>query len=757
MHNMDRKARRYKDSAESAQNDELPPMETVCKQLDGNLVASTVLKVYLRIRPQVGGRTFTNPAFHPCNEKTVESTTATLEHQHQRRFSFTKVFPEGSSQQLLFQEAVQEPVDAFINGANVLLFTYGPTAGGKTYTMQGPPEDPGVVPRTLDRLFKALGPQMGKGAPARPDCFNDVALLSAEQEASVLLQKNKLLGEKGARSAADFSTFSLPASDSDGSLSLSCSRNYSCGDRAQVWLWLSIYEIYNEGIYDLLLPSLETATKKKGGQRRTILKLGEDRAKRAFVRGLVEVPVHSADEAHRLLCLARHNQSFAETQLNCRSSRSHCVFTVRLLSPTVSSRDGSKSWHVNTLMLCDLAGSERPSKAGTDGPRLREAGRINTSLMVLGRCLEGLRNNQDAPKKACVPFRESKLTKVMQAYFTTGGQVSLIVNICPAMSMLEESLNALKFAAVAIEVVPQQLELRHTRCKEAVRRLTERWNRASGRFHATPLSPIPGKDVAAAGALNADEAEELFDIIEAQRRDLEALEEELSNVRGQLAWAQKMAAAHKAEVNDYEGLVKDLERSLRLQRERSDREMAIRVENACEITRLEMYRKAERGSIMELLGHLDEAKHRIAELEEELAERTVQDDSMAEDCREQPQQSAMAPVEAKEEEPGHLQQASKSALEEHILEETADENCPRRTTRNTRRTIRATRSKAKSVVPCELSDSVGHFRTLRRTALCTEKSASPPDDALEEQQHDHRAVLADGNAESSPLKRLATS
>lgn len=756
---MDVQASSSKDSEESAQSDELLSMETVCKELDDKFLASSALKVFLRIRPRVGGRTFTNPAFQPCDDKTVESTAATLEHQHQKRFSFTKVFPEGSSQQELFEEAVRNPVDAFIDGANVLLFAYGPTAGGKTYTMQGTPANPGVVPRTLDRLFKALGPQVCKGAPARPECFNDVALLSTEEEASALLLKNKLLGEKGARGAEDFNTFNLPASDSDGPLMLSRDSNYSYGGRVQVLIWLSFYEIYNEGIYDLLLPSLEAATKKKRGQRRPTLKLGEDRAKRSFVRGVIEVPVHSADEAHRLLCLACKNQSIAETQLNHSSSRSHCIFTVRIVNYNVDSRDGSKSWHVNTLMLCDLAGSERASKSGTDGQRLREAGRINTSLLVLSRCLEGLRNNQDAPKKAPVPFRESKLTKVMQAYFTTGGQVSLIVNISPALSTLEESLNALKFSAVAIEVVPQRLELRRTRCKEAARRLTERWN--LGMFSATPFTPIPDMDVAATGALDAGEAEELFETIEAQRREIEALEQELKDTRSQLAWERKMVAAHKAEVGDYEDIVKSLEKSLHAQRERLNHEMAVRIENACEITRLQMNKelKAERNSVMELLESLEKANDRIAELEKALTEqRTAQDDSTTEDGCEELQHVDIAAVEAKEEKQSHLQQALKSAVE-HVEDEGSDENCPRRSTRSTRRTIRATWSMATSGAPSELSDNFAHFKALRRTTSRVKKSVLPPDDALEEeqQQHDHRAVLADSNAESSPLKRLATS
>ncbi|XP_070386551.1 kinesin-like protein KIF20A isoform X2 [Dermacentor albipictus] len=666
---MERPGRPYTGSAESAQSasaEVWPPVETVCKQLDANFSASSVLKVYLRIRPRIGGRSFTNPAFKPCDDTTVESTTATLEHQHQKRFTFTKVFPEGSSQEQLFMEAVRDPVDAFVNGANVLLFAYGPTAGGKTYTMQGPPTDPGVVPRTLDRLFKLLGPQVCKGAPVRPDCFDDIVSLSADEEASVLLQKAKLLGEKGARSAADFSTFHLPANDSDGSLFLSRSSDGGCGENAQALLWLSFYEIYNEGIYDLLLPSAEAASKKKGGQRRTILKLGEDRAKRAFVRGLVEVPVHSADEAHRLLCLARENQTFAETQLNCSSSRSHCVFTVRLVASGVDSRDGSRNWHVSTLMLCDLAGSERPSKTGTAGSRLREAGRINTSLMVLSRCLEGLRNNKDASRKAPVPFRESKLTQVMQAYFTTRGQVSLVVNICPAMSMLEESLNALKFSAVAIEVVPLQLESRHVRCKEAVRRLTERWHHASGGegLHVGSLAPNMAEDVAALAALDADDAEELFETIEALERDLE-------DTRGQLKWAQKMAAAKEAQVNDYKGLVKQLEQELRKQRDSADREMAIRVRNACEITRLDLYHQAERGSTMDLLGKLEEAQYRIAKLEKELNAQAVHDVSVAEERH--PPAPTTVEVETQTEEFGDVPPAAATLKAQARLSEVESE------------------------------------------------------------------------------------
>ncbi|XP_077563537.1 uncharacterized protein LOC144179168 isoform X2 [Haemaphysalis longicornis] len=621
---MAQSARPYKDSAESAltvDEDCLPPVDSL-RQIVLNLTTSSALNVYVRLRPRVGGKPFSNPAIKPRSDTTVETTTATAEHQQQKRFSFTKVFTELTGQSQVFEEAMRSPLDAFVEGKNVLLFAYGPTASGKTHTMQGPLKDPGIVPRTLDRLFKLLGSQVCKGAPVRPDCFEDVVPLNSEEEAAVLALKQELLAERGARSAADFSTFHLPpGGDSQDSLLASrFSDESSTSSGLEVMVWLSFYEIYNEGLYDLLV-SAAPANKKVRGGRRTLLKLGEDRSKRSFVRGLVEVPVHNADEAHRLLCLARHNQSIAETSLNRSSSRSHCVFTVRL----VCSVGGE--WRVSTLMLCDLAGSERPSKTGAGGPRLREAGRINTSLMVLSRCLEGLRHNRDSSaKKAPVPFRESKLTQVMQAYFTTGGHVSLVVNISPSLSMLEESLNALKFSAVACEVVPLQLETRHERCHRAVRRLTKVWQRTSrgdGRPDPDQVSPssTSADDDYDDAPMDAADVEELFDTVS-------ALQLELASTQERLKHCERMANAYQAKCGEYEEMVTALEQTKRMLRENADREMSVRVRSACEITRLEMYRQAEAGSVMELLGRCEENERRLAELQKLLDERPAHGEAL---------------------------------------------------------------------------------------------------------------------------------
>lgn len=215
-----------------------------------------------------------------------------------------------------------------------------------------------------------------------------VQWLGPWEENRILKKRDDLLKLQRARNAAEYSTFLFPSLSSDTSILPPKPR--------EVVVWVSCYEIYNENIYDLLVP-LER------GQRRT-LKLGEDRNHRSYVKDLTEVPVQTAEDAYGLFCTARRNLSIAETRLNQSSSRSHCMFNVRLVR---CDEDGPA---VSCLTLCDLAGSNNPTKTGNMGSRLREAGRINNSLVVLGRCLKALRLGKGAEKWA--PFRDSKLTQV---------------------------------------------------------------------------------------------------------------------------------------------------------------------------------------------------------------------------------------------------------------------------------------------------------------------------------------------------------
>lgn len=129
-----------------------------------------------------------------------------------------------------------------------------------------------------------------------------------------------------------------------------------------------------------------------------------------------EICVRSADDAVRVLLFGKENLHFAATKLNHNSSRSHCLFTVKLIR--TNHCDEPSEAAINMMSFVDLAGMERTTKTQSRGERLKEAGSINTSLLILGRCIDAMRNNQqNVMNKTMIPYRESKLTRVLQHFF----------------------------------------------------------------------------------------------------------------------------------------------------------------------------------------------------------------------------------------------------------------------------------------------------------------------------------------------------
>ncbi|XP_077502993.1 kinesin-like protein KIF20A [Amblyomma americanum] len=473
-------------------------------------VPTADVKSFVRIRPRFSGALFKEPAFEAVCDTTVVTTTTTTECNTQKRFRFHKVMPQRSTQEEVHAAVMTGALQSYLKGGHVLVLCCGPTGAGKTHTLEGNYRDPGILPRALSILFRPRGPEVSGAAGVRPNLFSDVKPLSAAEAEELLGYKGKLLQEKGARAPPDFAAFALD----DQRCALESTN--STGERQRkVGLWVSSFEVYRDGIYDLLLPSSE-ARNKEPGKRRVPLKIGEDGAKRAFVKGLLEVPVHSADEAHRLLCLARANQTTAETQLGGRAVRSHLVLTVRMATSAAPGDDDQGSWGVSVLTFIELVSSEKPAKAGGDGSLLREAGHINASLLVLGRCMEAV-GLKETSKKGPVPFRDSRLTQVIQPFFTTGAEVALLTNISPALSTFEESLNALKFAATSVNEAPLPLVPlmpRQERCRRAARRLTEVWlTHVRGGDASEPGSTL--EPDAGAAPLNAAQTDELFETIAA--------------------------------------------------------------------------------------------------------------------------------------------------------------------------------------------------------------------------------------------------
>ena len=194
----------------------------------------------------------------------------------------------------------------------------------------------------------------------------------------------------------------------------------------------SFLELYNEEIFDLLSAQDDT----------TKLRLFEDSTKKGsvIVQGLEEVLVGSKSEVYKILERGSSKRKTAATLMNAHSSRSHTVFTTTVHMKE-SSAEGEEVLRIGKLNLVDLAGSENIGRSGAMDKRAREAGNINQSLLTLGRVITCLVDR--APH---IPYRESKLTRLLQDSLGGRTKTSIIATISPAGINVEETLSTLDYA-----------------------------------------------------------------------------------------------------------------------------------------------------------------------------------------------------------------------------------------------------------------------------------------------------------------------
>jgi kinesin family member 23 len=176
-----------------------------------------------------------------------------------------------------------------------------------------------------------------------------------------------------------------------------------------------------------------------------------------FVHGVTELEVKSVEEALKAFHAGQKRKRTAHTVLNAESSRSHSVFTIRLVQSPVDQHgeymmQDKNKMIVSQLSLVDLAGSERTNRTKNSGQRLREAGNINNSLMTLRNCLDILRENSQTGGSKMVPYRDSKLTHLFKNFFDGEGQVKMIVCVNPRSEDYDETAHVMKFAEITQEV-----------------------------------------------------------------------------------------------------------------------------------------------------------------------------------------------------------------------------------------------------------------------------------------------------------------
>ncbi|XP_015859008.1 kinesin-like protein KIF23 isoform X2 [Peromyscus maniculatus bairdii] len=379
------------------------------------------------------------------------------------QYSFKRVFGTHTTQKELFDVVASPLVDDLIHGKNGLLFTYGVTGSGKTHTMTGSPGYGGLLPRCLNMIFNSIGSFQAKRYVFKS---NDRNSMEIQCEVDALLERQK-------REAMPVPKTPSSKRQADPEFADMINVQEFCKaedvDEDSVYgVFVSYIEIYNNYIYDLLEEVQFDPIKPKWNGCSTPMRnpesvlpqskiLREDKNHNMYVAGCTEVEVKSTEEAFEVFWRGQKKRRIANTHLNRESSRSHSVFSIKLVQAPLDA-DGDNVLQekeqitLSQLSLVDLAGSERTNRTKAEGNRLREAGNINQSLMTLRTCMEVLRENQTYGTNKMVPYRDSKLTHLFKNYFDGEGKVRMIVCVNPKAEDYEESLQVMRFAEVTQEV-----------------------------------------------------------------------------------------------------------------------------------------------------------------------------------------------------------------------------------------------------------------------------------------------------------------
>ncbi|KAK4519159.1 uncharacterized protein ATC70_009391 [Mucor velutinosus] len=407
-------------------------------------------QAYLRIKPNTDSQMMVEDPYIQVMDQVEVSMTPPensnayrTRHRASEKYRFTRVFSEDTDQQTFYNQTTLDLVKGALQGENTLIFAYGVTNSGKTYTVMGKPsqnEHAGLLPRAMNTIFSSIKGNQSE-TKIKPVMHSLVQTYETptDENRHILstcnVQDDVLL--TGEDSKVDIDT------------------NYEYG------IWVSFNEIYNEQVFDLLNTTKSAATATIARQKRPQLQLKyEQKTGNKYVADTTMVKVRSTAEVDAVMRLGLQNRQVFSTLMNQASSRSHSIFTVYIVRCPVDKNnfviEDPNYASLSKLSVVDLAGSERYRNTNSTGQRLKEAGNINKSLMVLGQCMEVLRLNQikqDMGKSpTMVPFRHSKLTELFKGTFEGEGKAAIIVNVNPYDTGYDENNHVMKFAAVAKDV-----------------------------------------------------------------------------------------------------------------------------------------------------------------------------------------------------------------------------------------------------------------------------------------------------------------
>ncbi|XP_017171954.1 kinesin-like protein KIF21A isoform X30 [Mus musculus] len=351
-----------------------------------------------RIRPQLAKEKI--EGCHICTSVTPGEPQVFL--GKDKAFTFDYVFDIDSQQEQIYTQCIEKLIEGCFEGYNATVFAYGQTGAGKTYTMGTGfdvnimEEEQGIISRAVRHLFKSID----------------------EKKTSAI--KNGLPPPE----------FKVNA---------------------------QFLELYNEEVLDLFDTTRDIDAKNK----KSNIRIHEDSTGGIYTVGVTTRTVNTEPEMMQCLKLGALSRTTASTQMNVQSSRSHAIFTIHVCQTRVCPQTDAENATDNKLIsesspmnefetltakfhFVDLAGSERLKRTGATGERAKEGISINCGLLALGNVISAL---GDKSKRAThVPYRDSKLTRLLQDSLGGNSQTIMIACVSPSDRDFMETLNTLKYA-----------------------------------------------------------------------------------------------------------------------------------------------------------------------------------------------------------------------------------------------------------------------------------------------------------------------
>ncbi|KAG7323928.1 hypothetical protein KOW79_011944 [Hemibagrus wyckioides] len=357
------------------------------------------VRVALRIRPQLAREKI--EGCHICTFVTPGEPQVIL--GKDKAFTFDHVFDMDTEQEAIYANCTEKLIEGCFEGYNATIFAYGQTGSGKTYSMGTgfdvtiPENELGIIPRAVSHLFKGI-----------------------EQRRQAATEQGRPVPE-----------FKINA---------------------------QFLELYNEEVLDLFDSTRDIESRKQ----KSHIKIHEDSSGGIYTVGVTTRTVSSEAEMMQCLKLGALSRTTASTQMNVQSSRSHAIFTIHLCQVRVcAASDNNDSETDNRLAngssdmdefetltakfhFVDLAGSERLKRTGATGERAKEGISINCGLLALGNVISALGDR--SKRSTHVPYRDSKLTRLLQDSLGGNSQTVMIACISPSDRDFMETLNTLKYA-----------------------------------------------------------------------------------------------------------------------------------------------------------------------------------------------------------------------------------------------------------------------------------------------------------------------